>query len=186
MIAILPARGGSVRIPGKNIRDFMGRPMIQWPIEAIRASRLFDSVIVSTDDLDIGGLALSLGHVVHRRESDDGIKGTQEVAADVVRELRIGPGTEVCVVYPCSPMLARMDLIRSHLAFQANGRKNYVVSYLGDQDAGCFYWGLSQDFGVRPLEGNTEAFQVDPARFIDINTPEDWARAEAMFDAQRS
>ena len=59
-IAVIPARGGSQRIPRKNIRPFCGRPMIAWAIDTARTSGLFDHVLVSTDDEEIGEVA-SLG-----------------------------------------------------------------------------------------------------------------------------
>lgn len=60
-VAIIPARGGSKRIPRKNIRHFRGRPMIAWSIEAALESGCFDRVIVSTDDFETASLAVSLG-----------------------------------------------------------------------------------------------------------------------------
>ena len=60
-VAIIPARGGSKRIPRKNIRDFCGKPMIGWSIEAARASGCFDRIIVSTDDREIAELAKRFG-----------------------------------------------------------------------------------------------------------------------------
>ncbi len=60
-ICVIPARGGSKRIPRKNIRDFAGRPMIAWPIAAAIASQLFDRVIVSTDDEEIANVARGSG-----------------------------------------------------------------------------------------------------------------------------
>jgi len=56
-VAVIPARGGSKRIPRKNIRDFCGKPMIAWPIETARSSGLFDRIIVSTDDAEIAAVA---------------------------------------------------------------------------------------------------------------------------------
>ena len=60
-VAVIPARGGSKRIPRKNIRDFCGKPMIAWPIEAAMESGCFDRIIVSTDDREISELAMELG-----------------------------------------------------------------------------------------------------------------------------
>jgi pseudaminic acid cytidylyltransferase len=60
-IAIIPARGGSKRIPRKNVRPFCGRPMIAWPIAAAAASGLFDRIIVSTEDAEIAGVAQQAG-----------------------------------------------------------------------------------------------------------------------------
>ena len=56
-IAIIPARGGSKRIHRKNIKEFCGKPMIAWSIEAAKASGLFDCIIVSTDDVEIAEVA---------------------------------------------------------------------------------------------------------------------------------
>lgn len=60
-IAIIPARGGSKRIPEKNIRNFKGKPMIAWSIEAAIASKLFDHIVVSTDDQRISEVARQFG-----------------------------------------------------------------------------------------------------------------------------
>ena len=58
-IAVIPARGGSKRIPRKNIRPFCGKPMLAWSIEAARKSGLFDHIVVSTDDREIAEVAAS-------------------------------------------------------------------------------------------------------------------------------
>ncbi|MDZ4098616.1 MAG: pseudaminic acid cytidylyltransferase, partial [Methylophilaceae bacterium] len=60
-IAIIPARGGSKRIPRKNIKLFCGKPMIAWSIEVAKASGLFDRIIVSTDDIEISEVAKQWG-----------------------------------------------------------------------------------------------------------------------------
>ena len=60
-IAIIPARGGSKRIPGKNIRDFLGKPMLHWAIEAARNSDLFEHIVVSTDSTEIAEEAVRAG-----------------------------------------------------------------------------------------------------------------------------
>ena len=60
-IAVIPARGGSKRIPGKNIRPFAGKPIIGWSIDAARESGLFDRIIVSTDCSEIAEVAIEYG-----------------------------------------------------------------------------------------------------------------------------
>ena len=60
-LAVIPARGGSKRIPRKNIRPFAGKPMIAWSIEAARDSGCFDRVVVSTDDAEIAAVARDAG-----------------------------------------------------------------------------------------------------------------------------
>ncbi|MFH4258543.1 pseudaminic acid cytidylyltransferase, partial [Acinetobacter baumannii] len=60
-LAVIPARGGSKRIPRKNIKDFYGKPMIAWSIEAAPKSECFDEVWVSTDDQEIADIAVKFG-----------------------------------------------------------------------------------------------------------------------------
>jgi CMP-N-acetylneuraminic acid synthetase len=185
-IAILPARGGSVRIPRKNILPFAGKPMLQWPVEAAGASGLFAHIVVSTDDDEIAALAEKLGCLVHRRRLDSGEMGTQELAARVLAKYvqLHGDVDQACVIYPCSPMLRARDLQLSH--GQLTPRVQWVVSWLEDEDvdAGCFYWGRAWSFEQRtPLTERPARYVADPRRFIDINTWDDLARAESMFHA---
>jgi len=84
-LAIITARGGSKRIPGKNIRPFLGKPGIAWPIEAALNSGCFSEVMVSTDDEDIAGVARSHGATVPFMRSS-ATAGDHAVLADVVRE----------------------------------------------------------------------------------------------------
>lgn len=181
-IAILPARGGSVRIPRKNIREFRGKPMIQWPIEAAQASGLFDQIVVSTDDAEIAELAETLGCLIHGRPKDDGETGTQEIVARVLAWTACALTDEVCVIYPCSPTLLAQDLLVSHEAWEIYTRMQTAYSFI----EGCLYWGHVGPFLWRvPLDGNSVESNI-PERFIDINTESDWIRAESMFDAMHA
>ena len=181
--AIIPARGGSVRILRKNIKTFRGKPIIGYSIQAARESMLFDRIIVSTDDSEIDLIAREHGaKVVIRSAKDDGSKGTQEVARDVlVRQLDI---SIACVIYPTCPLLEAADLVDG---FEALGERNHYAMSVGTEplaDAGCFYWGQAGAFRRRvPLIGpHTAMVPLPPERVCDINTPEDWARAERMYD----
>src|SRR5262245_47582882 len=60
-VALIPARGGSKRVPRKNVRNFAGRPMIGWAIDAARAAGIFDHILVSTDDIEIRDVAVAAG-----------------------------------------------------------------------------------------------------------------------------
>ena len=60
-ICLIPARGGSKRIPNKNIKNFHGKPLIAWSIEAAKSSGLFESIYISTDDIKIAKIAKSYG-----------------------------------------------------------------------------------------------------------------------------
>lgn len=109
-IAIITARGGSKRIPRKNIKPFLGKPIMAYPIEAALKSGLFDTVMVSTDDEEIAQIAKECGAQVpfyrSERMSDD-----HAVTADVVAEVldeyaKCGIYYETaCVIYPTAPFL---------------------------------------------------------------------------------
>ena len=109
-VAVIPARGGSKRIPGKNIRDFCGKPMIAWSIEAARASGCFDEGIVSTDDVKIAEVARQSGATVPfmRPESlSDDYTGTLPVIRHAV-EWFVSAGHVVdlaCCIYATAPFV---------------------------------------------------------------------------------
>lgn len=109
-VCVIPARGGSKRIPRKNIKEFCGKPIIAYPIEAARQSGLFDKVIVSTDDEEIAEVAESFGAEVpfmRPKELSDDFTGTTPVVAHAIRELENG-GLDVdivCCVYATSVFL---------------------------------------------------------------------------------
>lgn len=181
-VAIIPARGGSVRVPRKNIKLFHGKPMLCYPIEVAKASNLFQLILVSTDDDEIEDTALAMGAVVMRRATDDGSKGTQEVARDVLENLQ--QAHFACVIYPCSPLLLASDLVAGMRALQFS---TYSMSVGPDgADAGCFYWGRTHAFRNEVPLDDAVAHVVLPAeRVCDINTPDDWARAERLYTALR-
>lgn len=114
-LAIVPARGGSKRIPRKNIRIFRGRPMIAWSIAAALKSGMFDRVIVSTDDQEIADIAIGAKAEVPFIRPDylaDDQTPTVPVIAHAIEELAIPPETVqyVCCIYPCAPFLNPIDL----------------------------------------------------------------------------
>ena len=114
-VAVIPARGGSKRIPRKNIRIFRGRPMIAWPIESAQKSGLFDRIIVSTDDPEIAEIALREGAEVPFLRDEklaDDHAGVTEVVQDALRRMAIkGEKPDLtCLVYATAPMLRAGDL----------------------------------------------------------------------------
>lgn len=188
-IAIIPARGGSRRIPFKNRRHFHGKPILQYSIEAAIKSRLFrhvytgnfvcdggQSIYVSSDDAEIFSIAAGCGAWAQKRPDDlsrDEV-GTQEV----IKALSVGcPKSDImCCIYPTAPMMTAQDLIDGYDALVAAGSK-YVYIH------GWFYFGLRGWFlEDRPLSEGIELPHPE-GRWIDINTPEDWARAEEMYAA---
>ncbi|HTN45683.1 MAG TPA: pseudaminic acid cytidylyltransferase [Flavipsychrobacter sp.] len=119
-LCIIPARGGSKRIPGKNIRDFLGKPVIAYSIEAALGCSLFSEVMVSTDDDKIAGIATALGaHVPFRRteKTADDFATTVDViieVLDIYRQRGIS-FDNVCCLYPCAPFINAEKIT---LAFQ--------------------------------------------------------------------
>ena len=110
-IAIIPARGGSKRIPKKNIKTFAGKPMISYAIECAQRSGLFNEVFVSTDSADISDVALAYGANVpflrHSSIADD-MTPTVPVIRDFVSRIQqiLERQIElVCCIYPCVPLL---------------------------------------------------------------------------------
>ena len=98
-LAVIPARGGSKRIPRKNVREFCGRPIIAWSIEAAHAAGCFDRVIVSTDDPAIASVAVALGAeapFVRPAELSDDVTGTIPVMAHAAQQCGLGAGDLLC------------------------------------------------------------------------------------------
>lgn len=123
-IAVIPARGGSKRIPRKNIKDFCGKPMIAWSIEAAKASGLFDHIIVSTDDAEIAKVAKHWGaEVPFVRPADlsNDDAGTTEVIAHATQwAISQGwPVTAVCCIYATAPFVQAADIQRGLEALES-------------------------------------------------------------------
>ncbi|MEQ8688390.1 MAG: pseudaminic acid cytidylyltransferase [Imperialibacter sp.] len=109
-LAIIPARGGSKRIPRKNIKPFLGKPIISYSIEMAIQSRLFDEVMVSTDDDEIADIAKKCGAKVpfKRRESSSGdFATTTDVITEVLKDYANSGMvfSNVCCIYPAAPLI---------------------------------------------------------------------------------
>lgn len=225
-LAVIPARGGSKRIPRKNIRSFAGKPMIAWPIEAALQSCCFDQVIVSTDDAEIADIARASGAKVPfmRPETlSDDHTGTTPVIRNAI-EWFVAQGIvpeQVCCIYATAPFVRPEDIRKGLEVLNSEGCEFAfsVTSYafpiqralrLSEQgrvemfqpehfntrsqdleeayhDAGQFYWGQSSAWlAGKPVFSPSAAPVILPRyRVQDIDTPEDWERAEWMFRAMR-
>lgn len=221
-IAVIPARGGSKRIPRKNIKPFQGKPMIAWSIEAARASACFDHIIVSTDDNDIAAVAREHGAQVPFMRpanlSDDHTTTVPVIAHATAWYHDMGQNiTDVCCLYATAPFVRASDLQKG-LAQLQNSDAQYIFSatdfgfpiqrafyqtksghvamvqpehvHTRSQDlretyhdAGQFYWGRAQAWLDQvPLMGsNSQIITLPRYRVQDIDTPEDWRRAELLF-----
>ena len=135
-IAIITARGGSKRIPRKNVKPFMGKPMIAYAIAAAQESRLFDEVMVSTDDAEIAAIAKNYGAAVPFMRSAataDDFATTADVLNEVIAEYaKLGVVfDEFCCIYPCVPLLTGELLCEAHEVFASSAADSLmpVVKY---------------------------------------------------------
>ena len=223
-VCVIPARGGSKRILHKNIREFAGKPMIAWSIEAAQFSRCFDRVIVSTDDEEIAETARQWGAEVpftRPAELADDHTGTIPVIAHAVDWLSANEETPdlVCCLYATAPFVRAEDLRRGRealvgwaadYAFSVTSyafpiqralriSDNEQVSMFQPEhfstrsqdleeawhDAGQFYWGRAEAWlAGSPIFSERAVPVILPRhRVQDIDTPEDWERAEWLFRA---
>lgn len=181
-IAIIPARGGSRRIPRKNVKPFHGRPIIEYSIEAAQESGLFDSIFVSTDDEETMEIARRMGCYIHLRSTaylcgDEA--GTQAVAQDCLMNSTSGADM-ACCIYATAPLMTAEDL---RVGFEIYFSNPYQYVYV----TGWYYFGDGDAFLLHPAIG-AASFQADRLvgeRWIDINTEEDWMKAEKMYASVR-
>lgn len=125
-IAVIPARGGSKRIPDKNIRDFRGKPIIAYSIEVAQQSGLFDSVVVSTDSERIAEVVESYGAQVpfmRPEELADEFTGTREVISHATKWMLDNdwPLEAVCCLYATAPFVQAADLERGLVELDTGG-----------------------------------------------------------------
>ena len=221
-LAIIPARGGSKRIPRKNIRPFAGKPMIAYAIEAALGCEAIERVMVSTDDDEIAQIAIDFGaEVPFRRppELADDFTPTVPVIAHAIAACRdLGWSVErACCIYPGVPLIRTQDLADALALLDAHGSAGYTFPVAefpsaiqralrlapdgalapfdpehvttrtqdlepGYYDAGQFYWGAAETWlSGQAIHPNGRAIVLPGWRVVDIDTPEDWDRAERLY-----
>jgi pseudaminic acid cytidylyltransferase len=192
-VAVIPARGGSKRIPRKNIRDFAGKPMIGHSIDCALKSGLFDRIIVSTDDAEISSVAQKLGAEVPFTRpmalaNDDA--GTTVVIAHAIEWLQ-SEGTAasaVCCIYATAPFMRAEDLAEGWRLLQS-GDWQYVFaatrfaasvhrSFLRAADGGLEML-FPEHFNTRSQDLPTVLH--DAAQFY-WGKPEAWVSTARVFD----
>jgi len=222
-IAVIPARGGSKRIPRKNIKLFSGRPMIAHAITAAIKSGLFDHVVVSTDDDEIAQIAREWGaETPFPRPADlaDDHTPTVPVIAHAIGACEeLGWRIDlVCCIYPGVPLIqiddikGALELLRSTgadycfpvtefssaiqkaMKSDDGGRMSpFFPEYelvrsqdltLAFHDAGQFYWGTRHAWLTNPhIHNGGIGYRIPRWRVVDIDTPDDWRRAEMIFNS---
>ena len=223
-LAVIPARGGSKRIPRKNIKLFCGKPMIAWSIEAAQQSGCFDKIVVSTDDAEIAEVARQCGAqapFMRPVELSDDHTGTTAVMAHAIDWFAAQGQTpaQVCCLYATAPFVSADDLRRGLTVLTETG-SDYVFSVSSYafpiqrairitavgrvemfnpehfntrsqdleeayHDAGQFYWGRADAWlqGRMIFSPTAAPVMLPRHRVQDIDTSEDWTRAEWMFQA---
>lgn len=221
-LAVIPARGGSKRIPRKNIRPFLGIPLLARTVALLREAAVFDRIVVSTDDDEIAQVAMAAGAEVPARrpaELANDAAATIPVIEHAVRTMdEKGKRAQfVCCVYPAAVLALPGDIRAAHqmlressvdyvfttasfpypiqraLRQSTNGgcemfwpefrqrrSQNLEPAY---HDAGQFYWGRREAWlEQRPLfTPNSRMLILPRHRVQDIDVPEDWERAELIF-----
>lgn len=130
-LCIIPARGGSKRIPRKNVKPFLGKPMLAYSIEAALKSGLFDEVMVSTDDEEIAEVARQYGAKVpfmRSAETANDYATTADVLKEVLNKYK-GQGKEfenMCCFYATAPLVRSEDVVR---AYQLLNDSSFTVIY---------------------------------------------------------
>lgn len=187
ILGLIPARGGSKRVPRKNLKQLAGRPLIEWTIEAARQSAWLDTVAVTTEDDEIHWVAIENGIAVIRRPM---LLATDTANIyDAIRHALArfqGDYTHVCLLHPTSPLRSVVDIDACcGLAMETNA--DAVVSYAmnGEVPNGAVYvgrkgWILSG--GNFDTAGHVR-YDMPPSRSVDIDTPDDWAEAERLMAA---
>lgn len=226
-LVIIPARGGSKRIPRKNIRLFAGLPIIAHSIRAARSSGVADRIVVSTDDAEIASIAREYGAetpFVRSPELANDVAGTMEVIQHAIAEIeaRGGPATHVCCLYATAPFVTGESLHKGlQTLVEGNSSYAFTVASFGFpiqralritsdghlepiypeyrltrsqdledayQDAGQFYWGAASAWkaGV-PIYSHASTPILVPRHLVqDIDTAEDWERAEWLYQAWKN
>ncbi|MCB4412107.1 pseudaminic acid cytidylyltransferase [Synechococcus sp. MU1611] len=220
-ICIIPARGGSKRIPNKNIRLFRGQPILAWSIQAAKEADCFDSIVVSTDDQNIADIAQKYGAEVpflRPAELSDDFTLTKEVIQHAIKFLGLNDSINdsVCCLYATAPFTQAGDLKKSRdllssssinttvftatsfpfpvqraIRIDSEGYSQAIDSSAAAcrsqdleplfHDAGQFYWAKVSTWGENTNIFDTGLPLILPRwRVQDIDTEEDWTRAELM------
>lgn len=226
-VAIIPARGGSKRIPRKNIKMFCGKPMIAWSIEAAKASGCFDRIIVSSDDPEIVEVSEQWGAqapFMRPAELSDDYVGTLPVLRHAVQWILEHEGAleYACCIYATAPFVSAQDIRRGWQLLNSTAQDYAfsVTSYpfpiqrairINEQgsvdmfnpesfttrsqdleeawhDAGQFYWGTAAAWLAEKsiFANGSLPVKLPRHRVQDIDTEEDWIRAEWLFKAMRA
>ena len=160
-IAVIPARGGSKRIPRKNIKLFHGLPVIAYAIKAAKESEIIDEIFVSTDDEEIAEIAMSFGATIpwiRSKDLSDDYATTVSVMQDAVKKLEMNfvELENICCIYPATPLL-KPSFLSQGLEILETGDWDYVFSGLKASTPPQRYFSLGISKEVEMLSPEFEA-----------------------------
>jgi pseudaminic acid cytidylyltransferase len=190
-ICIIPARGGSKRIPRKNIKDFRGHPIIAYSIMAAQKSDVFEKIYVSTEDGEIGDISEKYGAILHKRPKElaDSKTGTFAVVKDFVGKYNCDDLLSinyVCCLYATCPLINPFDIQTAYQLLSSSKDQNHIISigYPPLQDAAQIYFSQTDAIlhDIQYFDYDTGLLRIAENRVCDINTMEDWENAERMYD----
>ncbi|WP_157785583.1 cytidylyltransferase domain-containing protein [Sinorhizobium fredii] len=215
VLAVIPARAGSKGLPGKNIVEFHGRPLIHWTISAALESGCCDTVLVSTDSQEIADIAIAAGATAPWLRPQHLADDKTSTTAAVVHALDQSPADIVVVLQPTSPLRTARDIAACVSLYRDTGKP--VVSVCA---AKPWLFAEARDGALSPaLEFATQRqeakyfspngavyifsaeflrsgeawwsvgalpYLMPPERSVDIDTPYDLAVAKALFSALQS
>jgi len=220
-VALIPARGGSKRIPRKNIKEFHGKPLIAYSIEAALKSGCFDKVVVSTDDEEIAIVARKYGAetpFIRPEQISNDFATTKDVINHFLNYLKENDldYDYLCTIYATAPLLQEKYIIEGYDKLKSSNvvnvfscttmpfpiQRTFKINDDGKcemfwpekfnarsqdleeayQDAGQFYWRNLRVKSNKNMFDSDSAGIVIPRHFVqDIDTLEDWERAEYMY-----
>ena len=184
-LAIIPARGGSKRIKNKNIKSFCGKPIIYYPLEALKKSKLFSKIHVSTDDDKILDLVENFGFKVDFKRppnlSDD-FTPLMPVLKYVTKEYKKSNlfFDEIWLIMACNPLLSSEDLISASILFQKRDSHQSLIAVI--EYPAPIDWAFSMD-------KENKLHPISPGKFLmrsqDIKKTYYDAGAFAIFDSKK-
>jgi len=147
-IAIIPARGGSKRCPGKNVAKFKGKTLVAHTIEQATKAGVFDRIIVSTDDPQVISIASQYTVEIERR--DEALSSDNSPLIDVLRQhidkFKFSSDAIICLLLVTGPLRKMYDIIESFELFKNSDRKNSVVSVTENENPLEMSWKLKNGY----------------------------------------
>ena len=189
ILALIPARGGSRRLPGKNLRDLCGKPMIHYAIDEAKKSQYIDKIVVSTEDQAIMDACANKGVDILTRPME--LAGDKSSVYDVIFHAcaQYEPFDYVCLLQVTSPLRETEDIDGCIEHCVANHAPSCITVTLGRPDAnGSVYFAWTSWLRETRLfdSGRVVVYPTPPERSVDVDRLEDFEKAESLMRSRLS